>query len=954
MTSADLTLTPQLFAEAFPFHFAIDTDLRIVQCGRSLTKLCPAMREGAVFADIFQIVRPPLELHFENLRSIARQSVVLATASREVILRGQFVELSPVLVFLGSPWITTPHELSRSGLSPADFALHDPISDMLEVVRLKDAAISSASHLTSELDARHREQTVLNESLRRQMDESRKLDLALRESERNYRIVANSLREVLFQTDIAGRWTFLNPAWQEITGHSVADSLGKPFLDFVHHEDVPGNMEKFRPLIAREKDYCRHEVRYLTVAGGHRWVEVHARLTFDDDGRVTGTAGTINDITERRQADERFRVLFQNSLDAHLLFDDSGIVDCNEAAVRMLRCRSKSEVLHQHPARLSPELQPDGRKSCEKCLEMDALARSQGHHRFEWLHRRLDGENFLVEVSLAPVVINDRPALLAGWHDITERHRHAQALLKAKEAAESANRAKSDFLATISHEIRTPMNGIIGMTNLVMETPLSTKQLQYVQTLRRSAESLMSVINDVLDHSKIEAGMLAVEKIGFDLRTTVEEAVRLFVGRAEEKGLRYELKIAPSLPRYVMGDPARLRQIVLNFIGNALKFTPKGAIGVSVDPAASPSGQSPEFVVAVADTGVGIRPEKQALVFEKYSQAESSTSREYGGSGLGLSICRQLATLMGGSVGLTSRLGEGSTFWVRLPLEEARSNSAAPGHSPVEENASPRPASVQFPGASILLVEDNTTNQLLASELLAKLGCEVHIAENGLRGFEMALSRTYDLVLMDCHMPEMDGFAATQAIRAQEGDRHQPIIALTANAMQGDRERCLAAGMDDYLTKPIELSLLAQKMARWLRPAKASASASAPVEPAAFATVLSSCVNLESALKRMGGNQKLLRKLAGSFCDAFPASRDRLLSAISRRDAKETGIVAHTLRGTTSMFSADKAVALLAALENSAASANWEQIDAAAPEFEKEMRSVIDALRQIGANAPVT
>jgi CheY-like chemotaxis protein len=485
-----------------------------------------------------------------------------------------------------------------------------------------------------------------------------------------------------------------------------------------------------------------------------------------------------------------------------------------------------------------------------------------------------------------------------------------------------------------------------------METPLSTRQLQYVQTLRRSAESLMSVINDVLDHSKIEAGMLAVEKIGFDLRVTIEEAVRLFSGRAEEKGLRYELKIASSIPQYVMGDPARLRQIVLNFIGNAVKFTAKGGISVTADADVS-SGQPPAIVITVADTGVGIRPEKQALVFEKYSQAETSTSREYGGSGLGLSICRQLAVLMGGSVGLTSRLGEGSSFWVRVPLERAAASEIA--RNARTENAATHGSELKFPSSTILLVEDNTTNQLLASELLAKMGCDVQIAENGLRAVEMVSARAYDVILMDCHMPEMDGFAATGAIRAQGGKRHHPIIALTANAMQGDRERCLAAGMDDYLTKPIEQDVLAQKLARWLAPQKITAApvaVRAEAETVASRVAVPGCIDLDAALKRMGGNQKLLRKLAGSFCDAFPASHERLRAAVKKRDAKEAGIVAHTLRGTTSMFSADKAVSLLVIIEESSSGPDWSRIDPALVEFEDEMRAVIGALRQTGANAP--
>ncbi|MBN2598479.1 PAS domain S-box protein [Labilibaculum sp.] len=631
--------------------------------------------------------------------------------------------------------------------------------------------------------------------------------------------IVNNISEVIFQTNFNGEWLYLNSAWTKITGFSIEKSIGSNAFEFAHPDDIESCMLKLRTLIEHKTSFCFIKVRIVTNSGSYKWFEAAIRVTRGTDGKRNGFTGTLKDITDRKRledekkkTEEKFKLIFEKSSVAYLLIKESRFIECNQACLDLFGVSSKENFIGKYVKDFSPEYQPDGLLSLDKAKLFIKEGKVNGNAKFDWIHCKENGMEFPVEVALNKVPLMDGNVLFVVLNDLSERKRVEQELIIAKEKAEEATYAKAQFLSTMSHEIRTPMNAVIGVTHLLSEDNPREDQIQNINILKLSADNLMTLINDILDFSKIEAGRVDIESVDFNFRNLIQNIASGFDMKSKEKGLDFIVDVDPKIPAYLIGDPTRISQVLNNLCGNAVKFTDKGNVQVVVS-YQEKYDDKVKLKFEIKDTGIGIPEDKQDQIFQSFSQADSNTTRLYGGTGLGLTISKKLIEIMGGQINVKSDLEFGTTFSFDLCLTISHKSK-----SKLDFITEGYQNSDKMKGLHILLAEDNQMNILILRQFLKKWEITYEIAMNGQIAFEKVQTGNFDMVLMDLQMPIMDGYKATQSIRSLPDEKYKtmPILAITASAFSEIRKKVLNAGMNDFVTKPINPEDLYQKIEKYI------------------------------------------------------------------------------------------------------------------------------------------
>ncbi len=650
----------------------------------------------------------------------------------------------------------------------------------------------------------------VNHSLQTEIAQRERVERALQDARAQFVSLIESLSLHVIRKDTKGRFTYASPSFCTLVGKPLEQIRGRTDRDLFPPDLAKKYMQDDRRVFDTKTSFEDVEI-HPGPDGRKMYVQVMKTPIFDSQGEVIGIQGLFWDVTDRkfaeismRESEARKRAIFEAAMDCIIFIHlDGRIVEFNPCSERTFGY-DRDEVIGKE---MTEVLVPT--KSKQRLRENllgysgEGKVGSMLGRRLETPMLRKNRETFAAEMVTQPIPLSTGAVGFAVFiRDITQRKMQEEALRKAKEAAESANRAKGVFLANMSHEIRTPMNAIIGMTELTLDTQLNDEQREYLEMALDSSNTLLALLNDILDLSKIESGRLEMEELPFDLRRWFDESTKSIAFRAKQKGLAFRSQIDPQVPEHLDGDCLHLHQVLLNLIGNAIKFTDAGSIMVRI----RSKHRDQQYVVLqfeVHDTGIGIPPEKCKSIFREFEQADNSTRRRFGGTGLGLAICQRLVEMMHGQIGVRSTVDQGSVFYFTArfglcdPSTEALRESTPPTVESSGSDESTRPL-------KILLAEDSPINQRLAIGLLRRKGHQVVVVGNGKQAVQAFQKQPFDLVLMDVQMPEMDGFEATEAIRAaEEPGTHVPIIALTAHAMKGDRERCLKAGMDAYLAKPI-------------------------------------------------------------------------------------------------------------------------------------------------------
>jgi PAS domain S-box-containing protein len=663
------------------------------------------------------------------------------------------------------------------------------------------------------------------------------------------------------------------------------------------------------------------------------------------DGGQRGRVWFFRDITERKQAEEalrsseeKFRQLAENIREVFFILTPTGDETVYISPAYELVWGRSCESVYRDPMSWQEAIHPD---DVDRARVLIAMQLRGELVEAEYRILTPNGQEKHIRTKTSP--IRDQAGQLIRIvgiaEDITERKHSEEELIHAWEGADAANQAKSRFLANMSHEIRTPMNGVLGMVQLLLGTELTPEQRRYATVALTSGRTMLSLIADILDLSKIEARKIVIENRCFNLRQTIEEVIQLLGVQASAKGLRIHSRVSPEIPQFLKGDASRLRQILTNLVANAIKFTERGE--VSLD--AALDGKAARMATVrftITDTGIGIRLDQSAALFSPFVQADESTTRKYGGTGLGLAISKQLAELMGGSIGVDSREGQGSSFWFTAVFEVAAPSQKLPASEPRDQRLSaPAGPTRTVREARILLAEDNATNRDVGLAQLQKLGYKATAVTNGAQAVQAVIEGNFDLVLMDCEMPVMDGFEATRRIRASIHPAI-PIIAVTADAMPADRDRCLREGMNDYISKPVELDRLEEVLAKWL-------AASGPAD-AVRVHGQHTVFDVEGLLRRLRGDRELASITLKGFLQDVPSQLNNLRMRLDESDARGLRLQAHALKGAAGTVAAEGLRAIALEMERTAAAGQLEPCGELLPRAIEEFARFRTTLERAG------